>query len=102
MRPNPVFDFHRSAERAGYPAMLIVSTACLGIVVAPVGLLALTRAIWALAFALLCMGAAVLILAWEVEAALAEGPDPERSGRSRAVRDDTQVIARERPPLPPS
>jgi hypothetical protein len=39
-----LLDFHQTAERADYPALLIVSMFALGLVVAPVALLALTRA----------------------------------------------------------
>ena len=36
MRSDPFLDFHRTAEAAGYPALLIVSMFALGLVVAPV------------------------------------------------------------------
>src|SRR5918995_5351667 len=49
MRGNPLLNFHRAAEAAGYPALLIVSAVCLGLVVAPVALLGLTEAGWGLA-----------------------------------------------------
>ena len=44
MRRDPFLDFHRAAESAGYPAMLVVSVVSLGVVVAPLVLLALTGA----------------------------------------------------------
>ena len=43
MRRDPFLDFHRTAESAGYPAMLIVSMVALAVVVAPLVLLALRR-----------------------------------------------------------
>jgi hypothetical protein len=46
MRRNPLLNFQVTAERAGYPALLIVSLVCLGLVVIPVSLLALTQAAW--------------------------------------------------------
>ena len=51
MQSDPFLDFHRTAESAGYPAMLIVSVFALALVVAPVMLLALTRAVWVLVIA---------------------------------------------------
>src|SRR5688500_11215626 len=51
MQSDPFLDFHQTAERAGYPALLIVSMVALGLVVAPVLLLALTRAVWVLVIA---------------------------------------------------
>jgi hypothetical protein len=44
MRRDHFLDFHRAAEAAGYPALLIVSMVSLGTVVAPLVLLALTGA----------------------------------------------------------
>src|SRR5687768_2016242 len=70
MRRNPFLDFHRAAEAAGYPALLIVSMVSLALVVTPVMLLGLTRAGWVLALALLSLIAAVAILAGAVDAAL--------------------------------
>lgn len=76
MRGNPFLNFHRSAEAAGYPALLIVSAACLALVVAPIALLALTQATWVLAFALLSLPAAVAILAGEIDAAFSDYGEP--------------------------
>jgi hypothetical protein len=69
MRGNPFLKFHRSAEAAGYPALLIVAMVCLGMVVAPVALLGLTRAVWALALTLLSLALALAILAAGIGAA---------------------------------
>jgi hypothetical protein len=44
MRRDPFLDFHRTAETAGYPAVLVMSMVALAVVVLPVMLLALTRA----------------------------------------------------------
>jgi hypothetical protein len=76
MRSHPFLDFHQTAERAGYPALLIVSMVALGLVVAPVALLALTRATWVLVIAVLSIFAAVALLAAEVDAAFADGAQP--------------------------
>jgi hypothetical protein len=78
---NPLVNFHRSAEAAGYPAMLIVALVCLGVVVAPVALLGVTRAGWVLAVALLSLALAVAILAAEIGAALGDADQPD-AGRT--------------------
>jgi hypothetical protein len=66
MRRDPFLDFHRTAEAAGYPALLVVSLFALGLVVTPVLLLALA------------------LLAGELGAAFADvdeaGTPPERPG----------------------
>jgi hypothetical protein len=76
MRSNPFLDFHRTAEAAGYPAMLITSIAALAVVVLPVILLALTRGVWALVLAVLSTFAALGLLAGAFEAAVADADDP--------------------------
>ncbi len=76
MRGNPFLNFHRSAEAAGYPALLIVSAVCLALVVLPIALLALTHAGWVLAFALLSLLAAVAILAGAIDAAFSDYGEP--------------------------
>jgi hypothetical protein len=76
MRSDLFLDFHQTAERAGYPALLIVSVVALGLVVAPVALLALTRAVWVLVVAVLSIFGALALLAGEVDAAFADGDEP--------------------------
>jgi hypothetical protein len=75
MRNDPFLDFHRSAEAAGYPAMLIASMVALAVVVLPVMLLALTRGVWALVLAVLSIFAALGLLAGAFEAAVADADD---------------------------
>ncbi len=73
MRPkNPLLHFHHAAESAGYPALLIASCVCLAMVVAPVGLLALTRSAWVLAVTLLSLVGAIALLAAVIAASLAD------------------------------
>ena len=67
----------RTAEAAGYPALLIVSAVCLGLVVAPVALLGLTDAGWVLGLALLYLVIAIVVLSVAVGAALSEGDEPD-------------------------
>jgi hypothetical protein len=76
MQSDPFLDFHQTAERAGFPAMLIVSMVALGLVVAPVLLLALTRSVWMLVIAVLSIFAALALLAGEVDASFADGEEP--------------------------
>jgi hypothetical protein len=85
MPANPLLRFHHTAEAAGYPALLIVSMFSLGVVVAPIALLALTRAAWTLVLALLGLIAAVILLAWEVDAALADHDHPGEVDQHGAV-----------------
>jgi hypothetical protein len=76
MHRNPLITFHRSAEAAGYPALQIVAMLCLGLVVAAVGLLAVTGAVWALALALLSILFALAMLTKALEAAFGETEEP--------------------------
>jgi protein-S-isoprenylcysteine O-methyltransferase Ste14 len=83
MQSDPFLDFHRTAESAGYPAMLIVSVFALALVVAPVMLLALTRAVWVLVIAVLSIFAALALLAGAFGAAVADSDEPRRKVRER-------------------
>lgn len=87
MRSDPFLDFHQSAERAGYPALLIVSMVALGLVVTPVALLALTGAIWVLVIAVLSIFAALALLAGELGAAFTDGDEPRRRAGGRSGHD---------------
>ena len=78
MQRDHFLDFHRAAESAGYPAMLIVSVVSLGAVVAPLVLLALTGAGWLLGVTLLGLVAALALLAGEFNAAVSDGDEPPR------------------------
>jgi uncharacterized membrane protein len=78
MQSDPFLDFHRTAEAAGYPAMLVVSMGALAVVVLPVMLLALTGGVWALVLAVLSIFAALGLLAGAFEAAMADVDDPPR------------------------
>ena len=85
MRSHPFLDIHQTAERAGYPALLIASMVALGLVVAPVALLALTRATWVLVIAVLSIFAAVALLAGEVDAALADAAEGQGTTSPRRI-----------------
>jgi hypothetical protein len=89
MRGNPFLNFHRAAEAAGYPALLIVSVVCLGLVVAAVALLALIPAGWVLALALLSIAVALVVLAGAMDASFSEGNEPPAGRTSpRAAAPD--------------
>jgi hypothetical protein len=85
MRSDPFLDFHRTAESAGYPAMLIVSMFALGLVVAPVMLLALTRAVWVLGIAVGSIFVALALLAGAFGAAVADGDEPAHNRHDRTA-----------------
>jgi hypothetical protein len=85
MRSDPFLDFHRTAESAGYPAMLIATVFALALVVAPVMLLALTRAVWVLVIAVGSIFVALAVLAGAFGAAVADSdePAPQRTARTQ-------------------
>jgi hypothetical protein len=102
MRGNPLLNFHRAAEAAGYPALLIVSLVCLGLVVAPVALLGLTGAGWVFALALLSLIAAVAILAGAIDAAMSDYDPPavgptEAGAAAHSEREPVTPLSRRRP-----
>jgi hypothetical protein len=73
MPGNPLDKFDRSAESAGYPALLIVAMISLALVVVPVALLGLTRSGWVLALALVTLQLALALLAAAIGAAFDDG-----------------------------
>jgi hypothetical protein len=87
MRGNPILNSLRTAEAAGYPALLIVSAVCLGLVVGPVALLGLTDAGWVLGLALLYLIVAVVVLSVAVGAALSEGDEADAEGQRPSSAD---------------
>ena len=102
MRRNPFLDFQLTAERAGYPALLIVSLVCLTLVVVPVALLALTQAVWVLVVALLSLIGAIAILTAAIGAAFADRGEPDlESPKAIAAPDESpQVVPLRRSELP--
>ena len=104
MRRNPFLDFQLTAERAGYPALLIVSLLCLALVVVPFLLLALTEAVWVLVLTLLSLIGAVAILAAGIAAAFADRGerDPEPPKAIRAADEGPQVRPLGRREAPPT
>ena len=95
MRSDPFLDFHRTAESAGYPAMLVVSMFALGLVVAPVMLLALTRAVWVLVIAVGSIFVALALLAGAFGAAVADSDEPAPRPTAGAPEERERVA-----PLP--
>jgi hypothetical protein len=98
MRGNPILNSLRTAEAAGYPALLIVSAGCLGLVVGPVALLGLTDAGWLLVLALLYLIVAVVVLSVAVGAALSEGDEPDAEGQAPGSRESDERDPIEPPP----
>jgi hypothetical protein len=98
MRGNPVLNSLRTAEAAGYPALLIVSAVCLGLVVGAVALLGLTDAGWVLGLALLYLVIAIVVLSVAVGAALSEGGEPDAEGQEPESRTSDGRIRSEHPP----
>jgi hypothetical protein len=76
--------FHTAAERAGYPAMLVVTVAALALAVAAVVLLVLTNAVWAVPIAVLADLGALALLGAAINAAFAEG-SPESAETAHAA-----------------
>jgi hypothetical protein len=91
MRSDPFLDFHRTAESAGYPAMLIASVFALALVVAPVMLLALTRAVWVLVIAVGSIFVALAVLAGAFGAAVADSDEPARRRTARTQEEGERV-----------
>jgi hypothetical protein len=97
MKRNPFQDFHRGAEAAGYPALLLVTVVCLAIMVASITLLAVTQAAWALALAVLNLVLAVAILSGGIGAAFSDsGRSPRGDEASRPASAEHQATV----PLP--
>ena len=94
MSGNPFLRFQRAAEAAGYPALLIVSALCLGLVVAAVALLALTPTAFAFALAILNLFAAVAILSGAILAAIAdvEAPAAATAPAEKASAEHATVV----------
>jgi hypothetical protein len=101
MRRNPFLDFQLTAERAGYPALLLVSLLCLALVVVPVALLALTQAMWVLVLALLSLSGAVAILTAGIGASFADGGEADLEPPKAAPEKQSPVAHLRRSELPP-
>jgi hypothetical protein len=83
--------FHRAAEAAGYPALLVVTVVALAIIVSAIALLAIMKAAWALALALISLVAAIALMAGAIDAMFSDVEEPavERAAaRSTSTRSD--------------
>ena len=69
---TPFLHFPQTAERAGYPALLIASLVALAVMVASISLLAIADSGWALALAIVALLASVGLLAGALYGALAD------------------------------
>lgn len=75
LNPNPFTRFHRAAEAAAYPAVLLVSVLCVALAVSGIALIALTGSTGALLFALVMLFVTLGILFGGISAALSEPPE---------------------------
>jgi hypothetical protein len=89
MRDNGFHRFHRAAEAAGYPALLLVSMVSLTTVVVPIVLLALLQTAWSFAVAALGLVAANAILAGAIWAALTDRDDDDAGRASEQTTSPT-------------
>jgi hypothetical protein len=101
MRRNPFLEFQLTAERAGYPALLIVSLFCLALVVVPVLLLALTQALWVLVLAVLSLSGAIAILAAGIGASFADRGEADLEPPRATPEEHSPVVGLGRTELPP-
>ena len=102
MRRDGFLRFHRGAEAAGYPALLIIAMVSLTMVVAAVAVLGLTGGAWAFLFAVMTLGAALALLWGEIDAALSDVEEPaagERAYGSAPSKPQT-VVSMKRPDHP--
>jgi hypothetical protein len=96
MRANPFIRFHRAAEAAGYPALLVETVFALAIVVAAVTLLAMMDAAWAFAMAMLSLVVAIAIISAAMMAALSDDEEPRAERAARPTSDEPEAVV----PLP--
>jgi hypothetical protein len=101
MRRNPFLEFQVTAERAGYPALLFVSLLCLALVLVPVALLALTRAVWVLALAMVSLSGAIAILAAGIGASFADRDEADLEPPRAIPEEHSPVVDLRRTELPP-
>jgi len=85
---RPLLGFHRAAEAAGYPALLIVSAVALGMMVAAIVLLAVVQAAWVFVTAILTLIGSLGLLAAAVEAAFADGGESVAAPADPVKRDE--------------
>jgi threonine/homoserine/homoserine lactone efflux protein len=95
MSRNPLTRFQRAAEAAGYPALLLVTMACLAIMVNAVVLLALMQSGWAFAVSMLSLIAALALLWAGIEASFsdADDADADRATQRPAAPERGEVVA---------
>ena len=97
MRPKAVIRFNRTAEAAGYPALLVETLFAMVIMVAAIALLAMMEAAWAFAWVMLSLVVAIAIISAAMMAALSddEEPAPEHVAAGSTSREPETVV-----PLP--
>ena len=76
MQQNSFLRFHRAAEGAAIPALLIVSFTSLAVIVGAIAALAVFQTAWAFALTLLSLAATCAIVAGATLAALSDSDEP--------------------------
>jgi uncharacterized membrane protein (DUF4010 family) len=92
MQQNPFLRFHRAAEAAAYPALLIVSLVSLAVILSSFVLLALLQTAWAFALTLVSLAIAIAAVAGAILASLSESDEPV-SGRAASHAPPGEVPA---------
>ena len=90
--------FHRAAEAAGYPALLVVTVVALAIIVSALFFVGMTRSVWALGLTLTWLIASIALVAGEIDAMLS---DVEEPAEERAPAESTSVEFETVVSLPP-
>jgi hypothetical protein len=100
---NPLLLFHRATERAGYPAMLVLSAVCIAIAVPAIALIGMIDTVWALVWAVLNLLAAAAILTLGIYAAMADEEEPVAEGTTArsSSREPAAVVPLRRNPARP-
>jgi hypothetical protein len=85
--------FHRAAESAAYPALLVVVMVALTVIVSAIALVGIMKSVWALALALTCLGASIALVAGGIDAMLSDVEEPaaERAPVSATAEAGTVV-----------
>ena len=86
--------FHKAAEAAGYPVLLIISVVALATVVAPVALLGITESVWAFGLAIVSLLMALAVVAAAIHTAVSDGDDPAtgRAGSGSAAGEHERAV----------
>jgi hypothetical protein len=87
--------FHRAAEAAGYPALLVVTVVALAIIVSAIALLAIMESAWALGLALTSLTASIALVAGGIDAMFSDVEEPaaERASAGPPSAEPETVVS---------